>query len=43
MLTATGVVTKGGRRVSFATGEIRDASGAVVATATGSLLMIAPG
>ena len=42
MLSATGSVTKGGRRVSFATGEIRDASGAVVATATGSLLMIAP-
>ncbi|MEO8262974.1 MAG: PaaI family thioesterase [Pseudolysinimonas sp.] len=42
MLVATGAVTKGGRRVSFATGEIRDAAGAVVATATGALLMIAP-
>ena len=42
VLSATGTVVKGGRRVSFASGEIRDAGGAVVATATSSLLMIEP-
>ncbi|MEO8093560.1 MAG: PaaI family thioesterase [Pseudolysinimonas sp.] len=42
-LTAVGTVTKGGRRVSFASGEIRDAAGAVIATGTGSLLMFEPG
>ena len=41
-LTATGTVTKSGRRVSFASGEIRDAAGALIATATSSLLMIEP-
>jgi uncharacterized protein (TIGR00369 family) len=43
MLTAVGTVTKGGRRVSFASGEIVDASGAIIATATSSLLMFEPG
>ena len=43
MLTAVGSVTKGGRRVSFASGTIADASGAVIATATSSLLMFEPG
>jgi uncharacterized protein (TIGR00369 family) len=42
-LTAVGTLTKGGRRVSFASGEIRDAGGAVIATATSSLLMFEPG
>ena len=43
MLTAVGTLTKGGRRVSFASGEIRDAAGAVIATGTSSLLMFEPG
>jgi uncharacterized protein (TIGR00369 family) len=43
MLSAVGAVTKTGRRVSFAGGEIRDAAGAVIATATSSLLMFEPG
>ncbi len=43
MLTAVGTVTKAGRRVSFASGEIRDAAGAVIATGTSSLLMFEPG
>jgi uncharacterized protein (TIGR00369 family) len=42
-LTAVGTLTKGGRRVSFASGEIRDAAGAVIATGTSSLLMFEPG
>lgn len=40
-LTATGSVTKPGRRVIFAEGEVRDASGALVATASSSLLVLA--
>ncbi len=40
-LTATGRVTKPGRRVIFAEGEVRDASGALVATASSSLLVLA--
>lgn len=42
-LTAVGTLTKGGRRVSFASGEIRDAAGAVIATGTSSMLMFEPG
>lgn len=38
-LTCTGRVTKPGRRVAFAEGEVLDADGKVVATATGSLLI----
>lgn len=38
-LVATGRVTKPGRRVSFAKGEVVDAAGKTVATATGSLLV----
>ena len=34
-LTATGWVTGGGRRIKFIDGEIRDAGGTVIATATG--------
>ena len=41
-ITATGTVVKGGRRVSFASGEVRDASGNVLATGTSSLLMMPP-
>jgi uncharacterized protein (TIGR00369 family) len=43
VLTAVGTLSKGGRRVSFASGEIRDAAGATIATATSSLLMFEPG
>ncbi|MGE3192655.1 MAG: PaaI family thioesterase [Microbacteriaceae bacterium] len=43
MLSAVGTVTKTGRRVSFAGGEITDSSGAVIASATSSLLMFEPG
>ena len=43
MLTAIGTLSKGGRRVSFASGEIRDATGATIATGTSSLLMFEPG
>ena len=42
-LTATGRVVKAGRRVSFAEGEVTDASGNVVATASGSLLIFPVG
>ncbi len=42
-LTAVGTLTKGGRRVSFASGQIQDGAGAVIATATSSLLMFEPG
>jgi uncharacterized protein (TIGR00369 family) len=42
-LSAVGTLTKGGRRVSFASGEIRDAAGALIATATSSMLMFEPG
>jgi uncharacterized protein (TIGR00369 family) len=38
-LTAVGKVTKGGRRIAFAEGEVRDARGALVATATSTLLV----
>lgn len=39
-LTAVGIVTKPGRRVVFATAEVTDASGRLVATARSSLLVI---
>ncbi|MDQ3157137.1 MAG: PaaI family thioesterase [Actinomycetota bacterium] len=39
VLTATGTVKKGGRRIAFAEGEIADAQGRVVATATSTLLV----
>lgn len=42
MLSAVGTVTKTGRRVSFAGGEIRDSAGALIASATSSLLMFEP-
>jgi uncharacterized protein (TIGR00369 family) len=42
-ITATGTVVKGGRRVSFAAAEVRDAAGALIATGTSSLLMMPPG
>jgi uncharacterized protein (TIGR00369 family) len=38
-LVAVGTVVKPGRRVAFAEGSVRDASGKVVATATSSLLV----
>lgn len=38
-LTATGRVVKPGRRVAFAEGEVRDAAGTLVATATSTLLV----
>ena len=38
-LTAIGRVTKPGRRVAFAEGEVRDSAGRVVATASSSLLV----
>ena len=38
-LTATGRVVKPGRRVAFAEGEVRDAAGTVLATATSTLLV----
>lgn len=38
-LTAIGTVTKRGRRVIFADGEVHDAAGNVVATASSSLLV----
>ena len=40
-LICTGRVTKSGRRVAFAEGEVRDNQGKVVATASGSLLIFA--
>lgn len=39
VLTCVGTVTKPGNRVAFADGVVTDASGKVVATATGSLLV----
>ncbi len=39
-LTAVGRVTKPGRRVAFADGDVRDAAGRLVATATGSCLVM---
>lgn len=41
-LRATGMITRPGRRVAFASAEIVDGSGKVVATATSSCLVIAP-
>ena len=38
-LTATGVVKKAGRRIAFAEGEVTDAQGRLVATATSTLLV----
>jgi len=42
-LRVRGWVTKPGRRVAFADGDVRDADGKVLATAQSSLLIIAPG
>ncbi|CAB4933524.1 unannotated protein [freshwater metagenome] len=42
-LAVRGRVTKPGRRVAFAEGDVRDGSGKVLATAQSSLLIIAPG
>lgn len=39
VLTAKGTVRKGGRRIAFAEGEVTDAQGRVVATATSTLLV----
>jgi uncharacterized protein (TIGR00369 family) len=39
LLTATGTLVKGGSRVGFAEGVVTDASGAVVATASSTLLI----
>lgn len=41
-VTATGRVTKEGRRVAFADGEVRDAEGRVLATAQSSFLVLQP-
>lgn len=41
VLRATGTVTKPGRRVAFASAEIVDGAGKVVATATSSILVMA--
>jgi uncharacterized protein (TIGR00369 family) len=40
-LTAVGRVTRRGRRVSFAEGEIRDPDGRLIATATSTCLIVA--
>jgi uncharacterized protein (TIGR00369 family) len=42
VLRALGVTTKPGRRVAFASAEIRDGKDRVVATATGSCLVMVP-
>jgi len=42
VLVATGVVTKSGRRVAFASAEIVDGAGKVVATAASSCLVMPP-
>jgi acyl-coenzyme A thioesterase PaaI-like protein len=42
LLTFTGRVTKGGRRVIFTSAEGVDAAGNLVATATSSLLVMEP-
>ena len=42
LLTFTGRVVKGGRRVAFATADATDAAGNLVATATSSLLVMEP-
>jgi len=39
LLTATGRVVRSGARVGFTEGEVTDASGAIVATATSTLLL----
>lgn len=39
ILTAIGTVKKGGRRIAFAEGEVTDAEGKVVATATSTILV----
>jgi uncharacterized protein (TIGR00369 family) len=41
VLRATGIVTKPGRRVAFASAEVIDGSGKLVATATSSCLVMA--
>lgn len=41
-LTATGEVTKAGRRVIFTTGHVNDPHGNTVAAATSTLLVLAP-
>ena len=41
-LTAHGWVTKPGRRVAFAEGDVRDAQDRLVATASSTLLIMAP-
>ena len=41
-LTAHAQVTKPGRRVAFVDGDVRDASGGIVATASGSCLIMVP-
>ena len=41
-LVAHGQVTKAGRRVAFVDGDVRDAAGALVATASGSCLIMGP-
>ncbi len=41
-LTAHGWVTKPGRRVAFAEGDVRDADGKLLATGSSSLLIIRP-
>jgi uncharacterized protein (TIGR00369 family) len=40
LLTATGTVVKSGSRIGFAEGVVTDAGGAVVATATSTLLIV---
>jgi len=40
LVTALGWLTKAGRRVGFANGEIRDEAGKVLATAQGSVLIL---
>ena len=40
VLRATGLVTKRGRRVAFATAEIVDGAGTLVATATSNCLVM---
>jgi uncharacterized protein (TIGR00369 family) len=39
-LSAVGTVTKSGRRVIFAVGEVTDSAGRLVATARSSLLVV---
>lgn len=41
-LTAHAQVTKPGRRVAFVDGDVRDAAGSIVATASGSCLIMGP-